>query len=449
MRFEEPTVPEGPMITSLIGTNDQGRRTLEQQLSEWWTAALGIDVIGMDDDIFQCGCDPDRGALVLDRIRHQLQIELHISDLFEARTISKLADLIEIRQASMDSLSVIPIRQASGRQPLVLIHGVGGNLLGFVSLVRLLEADQPVYGIQAQALHSSDPVLVRLESMAAYYIRELRVIQPRGPYAFLGLSFGGLVAYEMAQQLVAAGETVNLVGMLDTWQPGYMRRVKLEMPLRTRLMHRLHMVRLNTRKLSARQTIRYTLGRMKGRLLRLMYLRMGKSSSISLPGSMRRVRDINLMAGVRYTVQPYPGRITLFRAHDEKDSTLPRDLGWLQYARGGVEIVSLPGDHGQVLSEPNVSCLAEKLTAELSTLAAASAPAVPVLRTSFELFNDEWIEHVPADVTSGKAQPKETKPRRRSTVLADHEIEVLAAQVASVSPWLGEQTRSREALNWR
>ena len=437
------------MATSVIGNDEQGRRILEHQLSDWWIAALGVNRIGMDDDLFQCGCDADRGAVVLEQIRRELQIEMHISDLFEARTIAKLADLIEIRQSSMDAMSVIPIRRGSGRQPLVLIHGVGGNLVGFVSLVRLLHTDQPVYGIQAQSLHSQDPILTRLEAMAAYYIRELRVLQPKGPYAFLGLSFGGLVAYEMAQQLVAAGESVNLVGMLDTWQPGYMQQVRTEIPWRVRILHRLRMARLNTSKLSLRQTVRYTLGRMKGRVLRLIYLRIGQSGGVSLPGSMRRVRDINLMAGVRYVVKPYAGRITLFRAQDEKDSSLPRDLGWLHYAHGGVDIVPLPGDHGQVLSEPNVTYLAEKLTKSLSTFTPESRPAVTARRSDFELWNDEWIEFIPSIATAGSTKAKETMPRRRNTVVADHETEVVAANAASVSPWLTEQTRAREVLNWR
>ena len=74
-----------------------------------------------------------------------------------------------------------------------LVHGVGGNILGFASLARSLDHEQPVYGIQAQALNSDMPTLIRLEAMAAFYVEELRRVQPGGPYAFLGFSFGGLV----------------------------------------------------------------------------------------------------------------------------------------------------------------------------------------------------------------------------------------------------------------
>ena len=414
------------MSTSLIGIDDRSRRSLEQKLALWWSAALGVPDIGVDEDFFTLGCDPERGAIVLGHVRHELNIEIHTSDLFEARSISKLADLIEIRQASMDAHSIIPIRRGGRKQPLFLVHGVGGNLLGFVNLVRSLDADQPVYGIQAQALQTAGPILIQLEAMAAYYISELRSVQPTGPYAFLGLSFGGLVAYEMAQQLLASGETVNLVGMLDTWQPGYMRQVKASKAWPLRASERLRLVLLNTKKLSLRQTLRYTLGRLKGRALRLMYLRIGNSRGISLPGSMRRVRDINLMAGARYTVRPYPGSVTLFRALYGDTSSLPEDLGWRAYAKGGVEIIQLPGDHGQVLAEPNVSHLARALSACMNEHHSASSAAA--VRTDFELIDGEGIcEMAPETQPVGnRLSHAETDssawPARR--ILVDHMTEI-------------------------
>ena len=404
------------MSNSLVGVDDRSRRSLEQKLASWWCTVLGIPQIGIDDDVFRLGCDPERGAIVLNQVRHELSVEIPTSDLFEARTISKLADMIEIRQASMDAHSIIPIRQGGGKQPLFLVHGVGGNLLGFINLVRSLDSDQPVYGIQAQALQTSGPILIQLEAMAAYYIRELKLIQPTGPYAFLGLSFGGLVAYEMAQQLVARGETVNLLAMLDTWQPGYMRQIKRSGFLPSRILNRLRVVALNTQKLSVRQTIRYALGRFKGRALRLMYLRIGNSHGVTLPGSMRRVRDINLMAGARYVVRPYAGAITLFRALYGDTSLLPEDLGWSAYARQGVDIVKLPGDHGQVLAEPNVSHLARALTACMNRNHAASS--VTLERTDFELHDTE--EPLNAPTAAPLAHEATDDQWQSGRILVDH-----------------------------
>ncbi len=376
------------MNRSLLGTDEQSRATLEQTLATWWSAALGIPTIGRDEDFFRLGCDSERGSLVLGQIRQELNIGMAVFDLFEARTISKLADLIEIRHSSMDALSVIPIRAGGNRQPLFLVHGVGGNILGFGSLVRALDPDQPVYGIQAQALQGNKTVLTQLESMAAYYVRELRLVQPAGPYALLGFSFGGLVAYEMAQQLSAAGESVNLLGMLDTWQPGYLHQVESATAWPVRAWHRMRLVSLHTRKLSKLQTVRYTLGRLKSRVLRVMYVRMANSDGVSLPGSMRRVRDINLMAAARYVVRPYSGTITLFRARMEDTPQLPEDLGWREYAQGGVALYHLRGDHGEVLAGPNVAELARTLSACLAEKRTVSKDGH---RSEFELMDDEFV----------------------------------------------------------
>ena len=78
-----------------------------------------------------------------------------------------------------------------------------------------IDPSQPVYGVQAQALLAGQPALLRLEDMAAHYIREIRKIQPNGPYRLLGYSFGGTMALEMAHQLRAVGEVVAPIGMLD------------------------------------------------------------------------------------------------------------------------------------------------------------------------------------------------------------------------------------------
>jgi thioesterase domain-containing protein len=102
--------------------------------------------------------------------------------------------------------------------------------------------------------------------------------------------------------------------------------------------------------------------------LRLHYLRAHRQESKSVAPSSASVRDINLIAGQRYKVKPYPGRVTLFRANEASDWNLPADLGWREYAAGGVDIHLIPGDHGQIFAEPNVSVLAEAVTRCLASL---------------------------------------------------------------------------------
>ena len=101
--------------------------------------------------------------------------------------------------------SIVPLRREGGKEPLFLIHGVDGMVARFQALVRYLEPDQPAYAIQSQALFPELTALTRVEDMARYYVPEVRSVQPQGPYHFLGYSFGGLVAFEMARQLHSFG----------------------------------------------------------------------------------------------------------------------------------------------------------------------------------------------------------------------------------------------------
>lgn len=334
------------------------RKTLETNLATWWCEALDVSSVGLDQDFFQLGGDPERGQRVLHQVREKFKVSIPAEELYEARTIGKLADLIQMKTSSQEQQCVIPIRAGGERRPLFLIHGVGGNILGFAGLAKVLNAHQPVYGIQAQALQSDRPTLTRLEAMAAYYVQEVRRVQSSGPYAFLGFSFGGLVAYEMAQQLVASGERVHFLGMLDTWQPSYLKKIQAAEPRLTRIWNRINLVRLNTRKLSLIQLVPYAYVRLKARVLQAAYGRMASTGMVSLPDSMRRVREINLMAAARYQVKSYPGQVCMFRAKDDTARDLPEDLNWRSSALGGVEIFRLPGDHGQILAEPNLSYMA-------------------------------------------------------------------------------------------
>lgn len=382
------------MNSSLVGlgspekTDDQVRAVVESALLRCWSELLPGQPVGLHGDFFQLGGRPEHAAVLVDRIKAEWKVDIRSSDLYEARTISKLAELIQIKQTSREQLCIVPIRGEGSRSPLFLIHGVGGNILGFAGLARSLHHEQPVYGIQAQALNSEMPTLIRLEAMASFYVGELRRVQPVGPYAFLGFSFGGLVAYEMAQQLTASGEQVRFLGMLDTWQPGHLKRVEIAGQSKFKMvLKRLHLVRLNTQKLTLWQLMGYLFGRLKGRFLRVAVGRLARSGAVSLPESMRQVRDINLTAAARYVVKPYPGRITLFRAEDDAQLSLPEDLNWRSYAAGGVDIIRLPGDHGQILAEPNLSFMTRRLDELLQPLALVSDDT-----EEFELDDDGLVD---------------------------------------------------------
>ena len=111
------------------------------------------------------------------------------------------------------------IQPAGTRQPLFAVPGIGGNVVCYHDLSRLLGPDQPFYGLQSRGLSGTESPRTDIEDMATAYLAEIRQVQPEGPYNLLGACMGAVVAYEMAQQLHAAGEQVGLLVLLEPRAP--------------------------------------------------------------------------------------------------------------------------------------------------------------------------------------------------------------------------------------
>src|SRR5260370_10111989 len=98
------------------------------------------------------------------------------------------------------------------------VKGVWGGILGFVELARALGTERPVYGLQRPVAGSS--LFARIEVIAALFLREILSVRPRGPYHLMGACMGGVIAFEMAQQLLRQGKQVGLLAFIDTFPPG-------------------------------------------------------------------------------------------------------------------------------------------------------------------------------------------------------------------------------------
>src|SRR5207249_8294245 len=147
---------------------------------------------------------------------------LPLAMLFQAPTVKQLARVLrdEGWQADWSWLVLI---QGGQRQPFFCVHAAGGNVLEYRDLARLLGPDQPFYGLQAKGLDGKSEPHTTIKEMASHYIREMRELQPEGPYLIGGRSSGGTIAFEMACQLSAAGQEVGLLALLDTYPAGYFK----------------------------------------------------------------------------------------------------------------------------------------------------------------------------------------------------------------------------------
>jgi amino acid adenylation domain-containing protein len=194
------------------------RDALELQLAALWKQVLGKDAIGVRDNFFDLGGHSLLALRIFSAIERVFRKRLPLALLFQAPTIERLAEVLRDEGCSVPWRSLVAIQAHGGRRPFFVVPGVGGNVLVFARLSKLLGEDLPFYGLQAHGLDGKARPFTRIADMARHYIDEIRTVQPRGPYRIGGTCTGGLVAYEMAQQLTAGGEDVDLA-IIESWHP--------------------------------------------------------------------------------------------------------------------------------------------------------------------------------------------------------------------------------------
>lgn len=316
---------------------------LESELVKLWEQLLGRRPIGVQQNFFELGGHSLLAVRLMHRIEQEFGKRLPITTLLQAPTIEQLANVLRGEGCSSDWSSLVPIKPSGSKPPLFCIHGGGGAVMVYRELAQHLAPDQPMYGLQAQGLDGKQPRLNRVEDMAAHYLKEIRAVQPEGPYFLGGLSFGGTVAFEMAQQLHAQGQQVGLLFLFDTFPKGYESKVVLLRKL-------WQMPRNEQFEYIGRKISRYQLQK---RIYRHF-----------LPRALKDVREAINQAGMQYEMRRYPGSVTLFCA-SEKSLRGVRDpyAGWQSLAAGGLEVYEIPGGHVSILAEPQVRVLAQHLRA--------------------------------------------------------------------------------------
>lgn len=209
-----------PVPESAHEVAGRGPRTPHEEiLCELFAEVLGLPEVGIDDDFFHIGGHSLLAARLISRVRATLGVDLAMRSLFEAPTVAALVPRLG-QSSSAESLEVIlPLRRTGSREALWCIHPGGGISWSYVGLLRHVPAEFPVYGIQSHGLLHPDEMPATIEDMAADYVRRIRAVQPEGPYHLLGWSLGGMVAFEMAVRLRAAGQQVGLLALLDCY-PG-------------------------------------------------------------------------------------------------------------------------------------------------------------------------------------------------------------------------------------
>ncbi|HEX2081070.1 MAG TPA: amino acid adenylation domain-containing protein [Longimicrobium sp.] len=340
------------------------RTALEEAIAAAWREVLDVPRVGVHDDFFALGGNSLAALRLLARVRQAVGAELPVAALLQGPTVEQLARAVAERGREV-RLPVVALQPEGAAPPLFLVHAGGGHVACYALLAGLLAPDQPLYALQARGLDDGLEPLEGVEAMAAYYVEGMRRAQPRGPYRIGGWSYGGMVAFEMARRLHAAGERVELLALLDTARPE--TRGDQRFPLDHAAVLRRVLTDLfgwggtaavtveALRTLPPEAQLQHAARRLGARLL--------PQERLPEVAALTRVRMANHNALVDYVPRPYAGRITYFnsRASSRLASAQEAMRFWGRLAEGGFCVHEVSGNHGTMLQHPHVESVAEAL----------------------------------------------------------------------------------------
>ena len=355
-KVDRRALPMPDRIRSVEETFAPPLTLFEEVLAGIWSEVLKLDSVGIHDNFFELGGHSLLAVHVLAQIEKTFGKNLPLSTLFQSPTIEQLANLLRQKGWSAPCQTLVTIQPGGSKPPLFFIHVLGEGLKFCRPLTSYLDPEQPIYGLTVGIM--DEVSLNELEDFVAHYIKEMRSIQPEGPYLLAGIYCGGRIAYEMALQLHAQGQKVALLALVDTLKDGEAITI---LPVKERvLVHWKNLLRLGPAYLLNKRM----LGKVKNRLMSIyceFYERLGLPAPQACQSfAYRKKKEEGNIEWVFAPKDVYPDRVTLFRAIDNI-GFIEHDLGWSELAPGGLEIHDVPGDTFNMLEEPHVQVLAKKL----------------------------------------------------------------------------------------
>jgi amino acid adenylation domain-containing protein len=360
------------------------RTALEEFLAGLWRDVLRVEQIGALDNFFELGGNSIQAAVFINRLQEKLSQPIYTVAVFDSPTIADLARyLSEVcptvlhrlfgpesivaadgsasQPASASRSPLLALLQTEGtRPPCFMVHPPGGIVVCYQALAQRLGRERPFYAIRARGLSGEPDLPTSMEEMAAEYVAAIRSVCPHGPYHLGGWSLGGVIAYEMAQQLRTQGESVGLLALLDTTIPtspinqAYAEDAELSareygLDLTLEELDRLH----------PNEQLPYLWDHVHK--LGLVDTDTPLSLVQQILDDLKRLFHVHVTLANEYALRPYAGRITLFRPSDSPIlSSSARDRNWGKLA-SSVEVHFVPGLHHTIVKEPHVQSLAHEL----------------------------------------------------------------------------------------
>jgi acetoacetyl-CoA synthetase len=315
-----------------------------EMLTSIWQRVLQRSSVDVEDNFFDLGGDSSLALQLFNEIAIACGRELPPVTIYVAPTIAALAAVLE-QPAELQFPPLVLLKEGPAEPPVFVTHGLGGSVIDFFQVVKHIRTPHPIQGMQAKGIDGTEEPFDRIEDMAQFHLDAIRQVQPHGPYLLVGYSLGGLVTFEMAQQLTAAGEKVALLAMLDS----YPDIRYLSLAQRARLV-----ARLATR--HATTAMKMPVGEALSLIVRPSRRRsVAPKLSYQLPvdvtlsPAMLRARERAYLALTRYKPRFYPGKIKFVRA--EVSTAFPADASavWAHLA-DQFNVETVPGDHLEIMS---------------------------------------------------------------------------------------------------
>lgn len=296
-----------------------------------WRRALQRSDIGVDDNFFDLGGDPASASLIFSEIARVTGRELSPLTIYQAPTIAEIAPLIT--QKGLPLLKpAVQLRRGSSGSPIFFAHGLNGSVMEFFGLLKHIESWQPLFGLQTKGIEGLSEPLDRIEDMAAFYLDAIREIQPRGPYALVGYSLGGLVVLEMARRLLEKGQGPSLLVMIDSYP------------------HFCYLPVAQKARIVGRRLRRFTSSRLSQEGNRSGSTPIRPQFGRSFARTMQSVNERAEQALFRYRPRFYEGRIKFLKAEISTEfADNPVEI-WSKLV-SEVEVEVVPGDHLEMLAK--------------------------------------------------------------------------------------------------
>jgi aspartate racemase len=350
------TLPSALSAAPNAKSYDPPQNPLEDALALIWQRTLGLEhPVSVTEHFLDLGGNSLGAISMFFEVERVLRRQLPLTTLLAAPSVRQLANVMSSEGWSPPRNCLVPIQPGGSQPPLFCVSGMYGHVLNFYPLARALGNDSPLYGMQLPEL-TGKAFTRNIKTLGRLFLEEIRQVQPGGPYHFLGYSFGGYVAYEMSQILAVEGHSVEFLGMLDTWGPGY---PKPRSVLGKALYHLGQALHGPSKAAFIRE--RWTALRARKHKLPCEDKSPGLSDTHAIDvrrESLREVQD--------YPIQPYAGPLTLFRALEQptwmQACQADDSMGWRQFARN-TQIRPVPGSHATILSAPNAPALAATVRA--------------------------------------------------------------------------------------